>query len=90
MNPSLSLASLRNMLIFRKSGLVLTSRIMEGSYPELSTSCSQRNLERNLLYPEKTLEGALRRVSLLSKDKSYAVKVTIDTRVECSLIFQQS
>ena len=67
----------RNMLIFRKSGLVLTSRIMEGSYPNYQ-QVVPKETSKKLIVSREDIEGALRRVSLLSKDKSYAVKVTIE------------
>lgn len=67
----------RNMLIFRKSGLVLTSRVMEGTYPNYQ-QVLPKETPKKLIVSKEDIEGALRRVSLLSKDKSYAVKLTID------------
>lgn len=66
----------RNMLIFRKSGLVLTSRVMEGSYPNYE-QVVPRETSKKLTVSRLEMDGALRRVSLLSRDKSYAVKLTI-------------
>ncbi len=65
----------KNMLIFRKSGLVLTSRLMEGTYPNYQAVISKDNPQKTTVRKED-LEGALRRVSVLSRDKGYAVKVT--------------
>jgi DNA polymerase-3 subunit beta len=66
----------RSMLIFRKSGLVLTSRVMEGTYPNYQQVVPKESPNRIEL-PKKDFEGALRRVSLLSRDRSFAVKITV-------------
>ena len=67
----------KNMLIFRKSGLVLTSRVMDGVYPDYQ-QVVPKGSSKKLIVAREELDGALRRVSLLSKDKSYAVKLTIE------------
>ena len=67
----------KNMLIFRKSGLVLTSRVMEGTYPKYQ-EVVPKDSSKKVMVGKGDLEGGLRRVSLLSRDKSYAVKLTID------------
>ncbi|MGB0910127.1 MAG: DNA polymerase III subunit beta [Nitrospirales bacterium] len=64
----------KNMLIFRKSGLVLTSRVMEGAYPNYQQVVPKEG-PKKIKVPRVELEGALRRVSLLSRDKSYAIKL---------------
>lgn len=65
----------KNMLIFRKSGLVLTSRLMEGGYPNYQQVIPKDSPKKTMVKRED-LEGALRRVSVLSKDKAHAVKIT--------------
>ena len=65
----------KNMLIFRKSGLVLTSRVMEGAYPNYQQVVPKEGSKKVKVSREE-LEGALRRVSLLSRDKSYAIKLS--------------
>lgn len=65
----------KNMLIFRKSGLVLTSRLMEGNYPNYQQVIPTAG-NKKITVNRDELEGALRRVSVLSKDKTYAVKLT--------------
>jgi DNA polymerase-3 subunit beta len=65
----------KNMLIFRKSGLVLTARLMEGGYPNYQQVIPKEGAQKTVVRRDE-LEGALRRVSLLSKDKAHAVKVT--------------
>ena len=67
----------KNMVIFRKSGLVLTSRVMEGTYPDYQ-KVVPKDHSKKMMVAREDFEGALRRVSLLSKDKSYAVKLTIE------------
>jgi len=59
----------RNTLTFRKSGLVLTSRLMEGAYPNYEQVVPKDNPKKITMNREE-FEGALRRVSLLSRDKA--------------------
>ncbi len=65
----------KNMLIFRKSGLVLTSRLMEGNYPNYQ-QVIPKSSKNKIMVSRNDLEGALRRVSVLSQDKTFAVKLT--------------
>lgn len=65
----------KNMLIFRKSRLVLTSRLMEGNYPNYQQVMPKETSTFTSVNREE-FEGALRRVSVLSRDKTYAVKMT--------------
>lgn len=65
----------KNLMIFRKSGLLLTSRLMEGNYPNYQ-QVIPKEIGRSISVNRTDLESALRRVSVLSKDKSSAVRVT--------------
>jgi DNA polymerase-3 subunit beta len=65
----------KNLLILRKSGLVFTSRIMEGTYPNYQQVVPKES-SKKITLNRSELEGALRRVSILSKDKAHAVKLT--------------
>ena len=65
----------KNLMIFRKSGLLLTSRLMEGNYPNYQQVIPKEG-GRKITVNRVELEGALRRVSVLSKDKASAVKVS--------------
>lgn len=65
----------KNMLIFRKSRLVLTSRLMEGNYPNYQ-QVMPKDSSKFIIVNREELEGGLRRVSVLSRDKTYAVKMT--------------
>ncbi len=65
----------KNMLIFRKSRLVLTSRLMEGNYPNYQQVIPKES-SKFITVNREEFDGALRRVSVLSRDKTYAVKLT--------------
>ncbi|NKB80876.1 MAG: DNA polymerase III subunit beta [Nitrospirales bacterium] len=65
----------KHMVIFRKSGLVLTSRVMEGTYPNYQQVIPKENNQK-VLVKREDFEGALRRVSVLSRDKTSSVKIT--------------
>ena len=68
----------KNLMIFRKSGLLLTSRLMEGNYPNYQQVIPKdREPEKRLTIARAELEGALRRVAVLSRDKTNAVKLTL-------------
>jgi DNA polymerase-3 subunit beta len=65
----------KNLMIFRKSGLLLTSRLMEGNYPNYQ-QVIPKDGGKNISVNRTDLESALRRVSVLSKDKASAVKLS--------------
>ncbi|HSN04384.1 DNA polymerase III subunit beta [Nitrospira sp. NS4] len=65
----------KNLMIFRKSGLLMTSRLMEGNYPNYQ-QVIPKDGGKKITVNRAELESALRRVSVLSKDKANAVKVT--------------
>ena len=65
----------KNLMIFRKSGLLLTSRLMEGNYPNYQQVIPKEG-GMKISVNRVELVSALRRVSVLSKDKTSAVKVS--------------
>ncbi len=67
----------KNLMIFRKSGLLLTSRLMEGNYPNYQQVIPKEG-GKKITVKRSEMESALRRVSVLSKDKANAVKVSFD------------
>ena len=77
----------KNLMIFRKSGLLLTSRLMEGNYPNYQQVIPKES-NKKIVVQRTELESALRRVSVLSKDKANAVKVVC--RPAPDVVFEQS
>ena len=70
----------KNLMIFRKSGLLLTSRLMEGTYPNYQQVIPKdKDADKRVSVSKPELEGALRRVAVLSRDKTNAVKVTFSS-----------
>ncbi|TAJ24985.1 MAG: DNA polymerase III subunit beta [Nitrospirae bacterium] len=68
----------KNLMIFRKSGLLLTSRLMEGNYPNYQQVIpKEKEQDKKVSVDRVELEGALRRVAVLSRDKTNAVKLTL-------------
>jgi DNA polymerase-3 subunit beta len=68
----------KNLMVFRKSGLLLTSRLMEGNYPNYQQVIpKEKDQDKRVTVARADLEGALRRVAVLSRDKTNAVKVTL-------------
>jgi DNA polymerase-3 subunit beta len=68
----------KNLMIFRKSGLLLTSRLMEGNYPNYQQVIPKdKDTDKRVSVARVEFEGALRRVAVLSRDKTNAVKMTI-------------
>ena len=67
----------KNLVTFQKSGLFLTSRVMEGSYPNYQQVIPKDNAKKAVI-DRAAFEGALRRVAVLSRDKSNAVRVTLE------------
>ncbi|MEW6247341.1 MAG: DNA polymerase III subunit beta [Nitrospirota bacterium] len=65
----------KNLMIFRKSGLLLTSRLMEGNYPNYQQVVPKES-NRRIAVNRGELESALRRVSVLSRDKANAVRLS--------------
>ena len=66
----------KNLVTFQKSGLFLTSRVMEGTYPNYQQVIPKESAKKAVI-ERAALESALRRVAVLSKDKTNAVKVIL-------------
>ncbi|MGE3151393.1 MAG: DNA polymerase III subunit beta [Nitrospiraceae bacterium] len=67
----------KKLMIFRKSGLLLTSSLMEGNYPNYQQVIPKES-DKRILVDRVELEGACRRVAVLARDKANAVKVTFE------------
>jgi DNA polymerase III subunit beta len=72
----------KNQLLFRQGRLLLLSRLMEGTYPNYQQVIPKDN-EKHIRVEKKPIEGALRRVSLLSREKTNAVKMQIEAGTIC-------
>lgn len=68
----------KNLVTFQKSGIFLTSRVMEGTYPNYQQVVPKDNTKK-VVVDRGLLEGALRRVAVLSRDKTNAVRVTLES-----------
>lgn len=67
----------KNLVTFQRSGVFLTSRVMEGTYPNYQQVIPKDNTKKAVV-DRSALEGALRRVAVLSRDKTNAVRLTLD------------
>ncbi len=65
-----------NSAIFKKPGLTMVMRLIDGQFPEYQRVIPQESV-RTVLLPRGKFLDALRRISLLSVDKSNAVKVAL-------------
>jgi len=67
----------KNQMIFKRGGLLLLARLMEGSYPNYQQVIPKEN-EKRVAVNKAELEGALRRVSILSREKTSAIKLALE------------
>lgn len=67
----------KNQLIFRLGGLLLMARLLEGNYPSFDQVIPKEN-KKLALAKKADLEGALRRVSILSREKNHAIKISLE------------
>jgi DNA polymerase III subunit beta len=70
----------KNLVTFQRSGVFLTSRVMEGTYPNYQQVIPKDNTKK-VTVDRAALEGALRRVAVLSRDKTNAVRITLDAEI---------
>lgn len=69
----LTLAIAKNQFAIRRGDLDLVARLMEGTYPNYQ-QVVPKGTNKELVIGRVLLEGALRRVSLLAREKTHAVK----------------
>jgi DNA polymerase-3 subunit beta len=74
--PKADLGFAENSAIFRRPGLVLVMRLIEGLFPDYRQVIPKTGEKAITLGRARLLE-TLRRVSLLSSDKAYAVKIEL-------------
>ncbi|MBI3610764.1 MAG: DNA polymerase III subunit beta [Nitrospirae bacterium] len=67
----------KNQLIFRRGSLLLLARLMEGGYPNYQQVIPKEN-DKRAVVKKTDLEGALRRVSILSREKTSAIKLVLE------------
>jgi len=67
----------KNQMIFKRGGLLLLARLMEGSYPNYQQVIPKEN-EKRVAVNKTEFEGALRRVSILSREKTSAIKLVLE------------
>ena len=73
--PKLSIGA--NQLVFRRGTVVITSRLMEGDFPDYKQAIPKGN-EQRVPMQKEALEGGLRRVSILAREKTSAIKFHLE------------
>jgi len=68
----------KNQMIFKRGGLLLLARLMEGSYPNYQQVIPKEN-DKRVAVNKAEIEGALRRVSILSREKTSAIKLALES-----------
>jgi DNA polymerase III subunit beta len=76
-DDTVEMATEGSQLILRHAQTVLMIRLIEGKYPNYQQLIPQ-NLKRHVLAPKELLVSSLRRVSLLSNQKSKGVTLTLN------------
>jgi DNA polymerase-3 subunit beta len=67
----------KTQMTFQQGDLVLLARLMEGNYPNYAQVIPIGN-DKRITLDKASLEGALRRVALLSKERTNAVRFQIE------------
>lgn len=75
-DAEMSLGFAENSAIFKKPGLSMVMRLIDGQFPEYQRVIPKQG-ERRLMVPRARLYDSLKRISLLSAEKSHAVKVSL-------------
>jgi len=75
-DPNLSIGE--NQLIYRSGSTVITSRLLEGEFPNYKQAVPSEN-EMQVSVDKGDLEGGLRRVSILAREKTSAIKFTLES-----------
>jgi DNA polymerase-3 subunit beta len=67
----------KNQLIFQRGSLLLLARLMEGTYPNYQQVIPKEN-EKRAVVKRVEFESALRRVAILSREKTSAIKLALE------------
>jgi len=74
---ALEIGFTKTQFMFRQGDLLLLTRLMEGNYPNYHQVIPMGN-DKRVAVDKKALEGALRRVSLLAKERTNAIKFQLE------------
>jgi DNA polymerase-3 subunit beta len=74
---ALEIGFTKTQFMFRQGDLLLLTRLMEGNYPNYHQVIPTGN-DKRVAVDKKALEGALRRVSLLAKERTNAIKFQLE------------
>jgi len=67
----------KNHILFKRDGLVMVSKLIEGNYPNYLQVVPTEST-KSVTLPKDALAHAVKRVSILSKEKTNAVKVQLE------------
>jgi DNA polymerase-3 subunit beta len=70
----------KNHALFKRDGLVMVSKLIDGNYPNYQQVIPSKNTKR-VTIPRDLFTHAVKRVSILAKDKTNAVKLQLDKNV---------
>lgn len=76
-NAALEIGFTKTQCVFRQGDLVLLTRLMEGSYPNYQQVIPVGN-DKRVAVDRKAIESALRRVSLLAKERTNALRFQLE------------
>jgi len=67
----------KNHALFKRDGLVMVSKLIDGNYPNYQQVIPTKNTKK-VIVPKDQLTHAVKRVSILSKEKTNAVKLQLE------------
>ena len=70
----------KNHALFKRDGLVMVSKLIDGNYPNYQQVIPTKNTKK-VIVPKDQLTHAVKRVSILSKEKTNAVKLQLENNM---------
>jgi DNA polymerase-3 subunit beta len=67
----------KNHALFKRDGLIMVSKLIDGNYPNYQQVIPTKNTKK-VIVPKDQLTHAVKRVSILSKEKTNAVKLQLE------------
>ncbi len=67
----------KNHALFKRNGLIMVSKLIDGNYPNYQQVIPTKNAKK-VTVPRDLFTHAVKRVSILAKDKTNAVKLQLD------------